>query len=296
MDELSLGIVLLAAVVIVTLVAVRNLCRLVYGLCRHRWQQIRTHASTRRAAYQRVLLLGGIGLAFVLSFVAVVALPWPTNVWVGAALLVTAVLAKPVCLIAAKGVRPPTPAEMAAIDRTLDERWRRDAGVSVRVVPSANGSQPMTGFAGGFLPGLRYVVVPEAVFTGLSEEALDALFAHERGHIAEYHVALRAVFTPVFVALLAGLTVTAYSRPVVSIGIFGLLLGCLAGKAAFIRWLEYRADAYAARLTDATAMVRVLETLAEQGENDSRDSTDWLDRFFLHHPPLVARTRRLEEL
>lgn len=297
MDERSLGIVLFAIVAGVMLVALASLGRSAYFLVRHRWGYLRTHASTRRAALRRFMLVAGSILAFVLPVAAVVVLPRPTNLWVGAALLLAMLVVQPVCLVAAKGVRPPSPAETAAIDRTLDERWRRNAGVAVRVIPSStDGSQPMTGYAAGLLPGLRYVMVPASVFEELSDAELDAMLAHERGHLAEYHSALRAVFAPVFIAVLVGIVLTANARPVASIALVGLLFGCLFGLAALSRWLEFRADAYAARRTDATAVIQVLETLAEHGEKTSQDPANWLDRVLLHHPPLARRRRRLDAL
>jgi STE24 endopeptidase len=72
----------------------------------------------------------------------------------------------------------------------------------------------------------------------------------------------------------------------------GLVLLVPATLAIFrlVRWTEYDADAYAARLTGADALAGALRRLGGRGLLDGRGGLLAL------HPPLEARVARLETL
>jgi STE24 endopeptidase len=138
------------------------------------------------------------------------------------------------------------------------------------------------------LPGLRCVYVTERLLDSLPPREAAAIVTHEVGHHRRRHVPLRLGAVGAFV--LPWLGATALSVP----GAFlaGLVLLVPATLAIFrlVRWTEYDADAYAARLTGADALAGALRRLGGRGLLDGRGGPLAL------HPPLEARVARLETL
>jgi STE24 endopeptidase len=175
------------------------------------------------------------------------------------------------------GTRPLTPAERAALP----------TDVPVHVLLTGR-TGPANALAAGVLPGLRCVYVTERLLDSLPPREAAAIVTHEVGHHRRRHVPLRLGAVGAFV--LPWLGATALGVP----GAFlaGLVLLVPATLAIFrlVRWTEYDADAYAARLTGADALAGALRRLGGRGLLDGRGGLLAL------HPPLEARVARLETL
>lgn len=308
---LTPGLVVLAVVMLVALVAAARTVWAAYHLLRYRWGRARDRTASRWGALRRVLPSVGVFVALVVAVAAVVGLAPPLNLAVAAVVVTATVVATPPLVVAALGTRTPTPAEQDVIDRTLSPAWRETAGVTVRVLP-AHADQRPNGFATGILPGWRYILVPAVVFDELDAPELAALLAHERGHLAERHTLVRTAALPGLVALVAGVVLWRPDVPAADLALPVGVFGYLAGMTWLARRMEYRADAYAARLLDdPEPVISVLETLeairseaapeadaedADVGDVDDEEDSDWADWLIVHHPPTAKRTDRLANL
>lgn len=179
----------------------------------------------------------------------------------------------------------------------LERRWQRlaaDAGfddIRFRLVTDTSSSN---GAATGIVPGYRTVYLTEETTRELSADELDALVAHELGHVHERHLEKRALISS---ALWGGVTlglvglVTNYSGDLfllfMAAGI-GLLL---YGK--YVVRLEFEADAVAADLTSPKAVTKMLERLTELGHLPRETSGTF--EVFTEHPSTSRRVSRLED-
>lgn len=186
---------------------------------------------------------------------AVVVWTTPVDVWLWAIVAVvaaTAALGPPVDALRSTG-RTPTPDEEARLAAVPD----RD-GVAVRVVPARG---RVNGYAVGG-PFADAVGVSEVALATLSPEAVAALVAHERGHLAGRHVLVRGAASVTWLAagaLVVSATVAGSAATAAAVGV--LVAGERVLAAAVARRTEYAADAHAARRTSPEAVVALLETL-----------------------------------
>jgi len=99
----------------------------------------------------------------------------------------------------------------------------------------------------GIIPRLRYVLLTDALLEQLSDEQIEAVFAHEMGHVRRHHLLLRVLAVVAPIALWVGIDsvfVEAWPPFIVPIVIVGCLLIVLAW---YCRLLEHQADLWACR-------------------------------------------------
>ena len=142
----------------------------------------------------------------------------------------------------------------------------------------------------GFLPSLRYILISDAMALHFSAEEIEAVFAHEIGHVKLHHMRYYGIFAvsflPFYAALLDGLAALDIVRPLTSLTLVELdvwqamVLMVFAGVywslgfGFLSRRFEREADHYAVGTTDPQAFMTALEKLARLGGR-ARDSTSW---------------------
>lgn len=170
--------------------------------------------------------------------------------------------------------RTPVPHEQHVVDAA--------DGLAVRVVDAGPHANAM---AAGVLPGLRVVFVTDALVARLPRDECAAVVAHEVGHHRRGHVPLRLVAAGAVV--LPWLGVTAAEIPgAFEVGAVAAVL-CVPVLFWLMRWTEHDADAYAARATDADALVRGLSRLTVDTTRGP------VGRLLALHPTLSERADRV---
>ena len=111
----------------------------------------------------------------------------------------------------------------------------------------------------GIIPQVRYVLLSDLLLETMTDDQIEAVFAHEMGHVVHRHMAWFVVFFVVVWLGLAGATtwaqgvwptqdLPAWTEPIIAAGVFFavlLVFGFLS------RRFERQADVYAARLMQA---------------------------------------------
>lgn len=131
----------------------------------------------------------------------------------------------------------------------------------------------------GILPKQSRIYVTSGLMHGVSDEGLKGVLAHEDTHIRELHVLVTLGYACTY-ACLAHLTS----------GDRAFVVGFL-GFSALRRYLEYRADAGAARLVGASAMLTALREL--QVMYPTRRWSRWFN-FAAPYPTIPMRMKALE--
>ena len=131
----------------------------------------------------------------------------------------------------------------------------------------------------GLLAPVRYVLFTDLLVESMTDEHLQAVFAHELGHVRHRHLAWFVVVLGTFMAGLTALGdwTAGHLHPRTEVGREAATAALLATAAAVVwvafgtlsRWLERQADVYAARLMDralpgtgAVAMAGALRRVA----------------------------------
>lgn len=106
----------------------------------------------------------------------------------------------------------------------------------------------------GIVPQVRYILLSDLLIETMSDEQIEAVFAHEVGHVIHRHMVWYVIFVLVYLCLaLAAEEVIARLPNVANWAVLDVATG-IAGVAAFFlllgylsRWFERQADVYAAR-------------------------------------------------
>ncbi|MCB1563895.1 MAG: M48 family metalloprotease [Alphaproteobacteria bacterium] len=169
-----------------------------------------------------------------------------------------------------------------------------------------------------------------AVSTGLlkvaKEEEIAAILSHEAGHIHNqdgvYNLAMLVASMPTILLnyffklcislgsrtrlipsggqdflwvasmMLIGLSLFAFSYFVFFWAVSFLVLWALRSMDFFTQWpIEYRADKFALDMGFAPAMITLLESIEDE---DIRNTSGFLSKYFYTHPPTALRIDRLE--
>ena len=114
----------------------------------------------------------------------------------------------------------------------------------------------------GVVPHVRYVLLSDLLLESMTDEHVQAVFAHELGHVRHRHLAW---FVGVLGSALAALSVAAdwaavRLHPTSTTGVVAVQVGLLVALVAVVavgygtlsRWFERQADVYAVRLMDRT--------------------------------------------
>ncbi|ELZ25270.1 M48 family metalloprotease [Natrinema limicola] len=179
------------------------------------------------------------------------------------------------------------------------ERLCAKAGYSPQGISLLEGESTKTANAlvAGSLPGRRYVFLTDHLLAACDDDELQAILAHEFGHVAGRHLWQRGALTGAVVgvwALIApqfgsGWFESTFSVVGLLMGLYVLYRVVLLGALA--RWQEFQADAYAARTVGREATIAALETLADA--NDVRLEAGFLYSLATHHPPIADRIAAL---
>lgn len=209
-------------------------------------------------------------------------------------LLVQALIA-PVMIVSLRA--RPLPDEMRRRLRRLAARM----GVRVRDIRAIPGRAQQVANAAqiGAIPGLRYVVVTDYLLEQLEPEQVDAVVAHEFGHVRGHHLAVKLLSVlGVWAALEAALvgataTTDSGSALLLLIPVFvAFPLGLLVVQGLVGVRLEERADDAAARTVGGARLASALEAVGELNDTTQPDSGRmWA--MLTRHPGLEDRLRRL---
>ncbi len=184
------------------------------------------------------------------------------------------------------------------------ERLCSAAGYRPREISLLEGESTKTANAlvAGTLPGRRYVFLTDYLLEECDDDELQAILAHEFGHVVDRHLWQRGALT---VAVIGGWALVAqwigFGWLVSMFGFVGYIIPLMALYVlyrvfllgALARWQEFRADAYAAHTAGREAMIAALETLADA--NDIRREAGLLYSLATHHPPIAARIEALRD-
>ncbi len=132
----------------------------------------------------------------------------------------------------------------------------------------------------------RYVMVTDALMEIMTPEEIEAVFAHELGHVKGRHVTWYAVFMASLVGLLAAAGSSPAFRALAGepvnalLSAQGFLTGCVAvlywgvGFAFVSRRMELEADLYAASLSGTPAFIGALERISFYSGHP-REAASW---------------------
>ena len=173
----------------------------------------------------------------------------------------------------------------------MDVRLRDIRVIPTRIRPTANAAQV------GAVPGLRYVLVTEDLLERLTADEVDAVVAHELGHIRGHHLTLKlgavfgawAALESVFVVVNA---LTSLSSTIVLLVpvVLASPLGLLVVQATIGVGLERRADDTAARAVGGGTLADALEAI-ERVNGPTRSQPLWAA--ITQHPGHLERVARL---
>ncbi|MBN1910256.1 MAG: M48 family metalloprotease [Pirellulales bacterium] len=196
----------------------------------------------------------------------------------------------------------------------LEETARR-AGVRVRAIHVWRTQGLVVNAAvAGFVPGLRYVFLTDGLIERLTDEQVEAVFAHELGHLRHHHPMLRvaALVVPLGVGLWAasywpggrdfwGDCTLAVLPGTVWAGLLGLAamaVYVLTLFGAYSRRLESQADLFAcqnmAAAEPVSAVVGALEALARV--NGRRHARGWQHDSIARRVDFLQKTARCAEV
>lgn len=195
--------------------------------------------------------------------------------------------------------------------RSLLERCGFDAGEIFVMDGSRRSSHGNAYFTG--LGKARRIVLFDTLLERLAPAQIEAVLAHEIGHFQHRHIAQRMAWilgaSLLLLALLGQLLEApgfyhsfgvTHVNTAIGLSLFALVLPMLAFPcaplfSALARRQEFEADAYAARMTSASALATALVQL--YADNASTLTPDPLHSLFHDsHPPASQRIARLQTL
>lgn len=201
------------------------------------------------------------------------------------------------------------------------QRQAQQAGIAMPEVAIYESSE-LNAFATGPTRNSSLVAVSSGLLRGMRREEVEAVLAHEVSHAANGDMVTLALvqgvlntFVIFFSRVIGNIVDGALSKGksrgpgigfYLSVFVAEIVLGILATLIvmAFSRWREYRADAGAARLASAPAMIAALQRLGQvSGESDLpasmaafgiKGGKGGFMSLFRTHPPIEDRIRRLQ--
>lgn len=271
-----------------------------------RIREIVAEEETLAAALRRLAILGAaMGVTALWSGLIVFGSSPVEFVGAGVLLFGTMLLSG----IVAQNQRPTrelTPAEREACGTVITH------DVDFRTVVGEWGATP-NGFSTGALPSRETVLIHEQAFDQLKDEHIEALAAHELGHIVERHLPILVASGTVgmyLVILSFRAIIHGHLRHLLLVGSATLLVIGLIAKLK--RYLEYRADAFAARyLGDVDQVIGDLRAIDENYWDELADDGEPVDgpvwtlpktilrrwyRYTATHPSIDQRIEKLERL
>lgn len=228
-------------------------------------------------------------VSMVVVTVLIVTTPFDVWLWAVVGVVALTVALSPILAVYQYDVRPLTPDENERIRSVVSDF----EGEILVVTESRDG--PVNGYAIGG-PFRDVIGISEFALSWLPPRQVAALLAHEWCHHAQRHVLIRGGVSVGFLAAsAAGMTVV-FDELVLLATLWFVLTILLERLLAYrtMRWLEYRADAVAARHTSADAVVSLLASLDEATGVDQRQ-VPWLLQLLSTHPTYADRIARLRD-
>lgn len=161
-----------------------------------------------------------------------------------------------------------TPLPAGALRRRLERLGRRTGFRPREILVWHTGGRVVNAAVTGIVPGLKYVLLSDGLLTSLSDDQIEAVYAHEIGHVRNRHLLVRTlamlaplggwlIFLQVFPDAESAAESWLASRGVAATTAIRLL--ALTGVAAYVGWafgwltrrLEHQADRFAAGALDA---------------------------------------------
>lgn len=209
-----------------------------------------------------------------------------------AVLVAVQILAAPIVVVALRA--QPLPDETRRRLRRLATRM----GVQVRDIRAVPGRAAQVANAAqiGAVPGLRYIVVTDYLLDRLDPDEVEAVVAHELGHVRGHHLTVRvlsvfgvwAVLEALFVTMNA-MTDTSSTALLLVPVLVAFPIGLVAVQGLIGVRLEQRADDAAARAVGGARLASALEAIGAL--NPAQRGGWWT--VLTRHPGLDDRLRRL---
>jgi Zn-dependent protease with chaperone function len=181
--------------------------------------------------------------------------------------------------------------------RTRLERLATENHIAIRdmyIWKTGNGA--LNAAVSGMIPGLRYVFLTDGLLADMTEDEIEAIYAHELGHVKHGHLSLRiiALLLPIFICIgfaesgpLLDTSAPAMARQVAfpDYLLLAATLGYMIfGLGWYARRLEHQADLWACQNlsserptnTDAVHGHAYYGVLQRLTKNDEQNSTGWL--------------------
>lgn len=149
--------------------------------------------------------------------------------------------------------------------------------------------------------GAPRIVLTDTLIARLPPEQVEAVVAHELGHLQRGHLRVQLLMLGVIwlvllalvAALVAGVPAGAARLALAWAMLPSAWLFAMPLANAVYRRFEFEADEAAAAASSAEAMAGALRTLTANNANASRNDP-WYERVYHTHPPLSARLARLD--
>ena len=185
------------------------------------------------------------------------------------------------------------------------------AGIDCRniVLLKTKSSKLANAWVAGILAKWRSVFLTDYLLEHLSSDEIEAIFAHELGHIKHRHLLkqvawivlgfgghlLLARLNLFLFSFLTGIPSWLYWLLFVGVHFGVIFLLVQFGLMRFWRQMEFEADAYAVELTrQATVFLQALRKLIQL--NDAPEDLDTFNEMLSTHPNFKARADGLEKL
>lgn len=214
---------------------------------------------------------------------------------------------------------PPSDPLYAMVSRLASESGIPDPEVGIYDAPEANA------FATGATKKSSLVAFSTGILNSLSEDEVEAVAAHEVSHIANGDMVTMTLLTGIanalvmFLARVVAIVIDQMLRGKSGrgrgLGYMGqalianflnwaLMMLAYIPISAFSRWREYRADAGAARLTNAHSMMDALRKISGVSVDDRENPSYAMQKIssfrrvslWSTHPPIEARIKALQQL
>jgi len=167
----------------------------------------------------------------------------------------------------------------------------------------AKGVKSANAVVAGTLPRFNYVFITDYLIENFSEDEIEAILAHELGHLEGKHLWIKGLASFLFFGIWMALILKAdVLVPVInSLGIYGvmgasfgmIMLYFIGVQGLVSSKLEFRADNYAKKLKGEETTISALQKLAEL--NDMKKDSGKLFNLINLHPSIEDRVESLRD-
>lgn len=193
--------------------------------------------------------------------------------------------------------------ELAGPLRERLDTFCAEQGRSLRNVYriDGQGNKLANALVAGTIPGFNYVFITDHLIEGFPDEEIEAIVAHELGHLEHRHLwSQGGLSVLVFGGWVLGADYFGFETLTDRFGFYGTFLPIMGLMLVYLvvlrGWLavrqEYEADTYAASLIGVPTTVRALRRLGDV--NYQQQTTGWLYNRLTFHPSIADRIEHVQ--